>query len=110
MPDGERYDHSGATFVASEANFDEFGLQLDEATSYLETHGQKIASMASFEGVQDSTLDFGIALRDSLFHSDILPVRFLKAAAAAGISVELSHYPGSEERIQSEEADAPNRR
>lgn len=109
-PQGKRHDHSGTTFVASEAGFDEFGLQLDEATSYLETHGRQIASMASFDGVQDATLDFGIALRDVLIHSDILPVRFLKAAAEAGISVELSHYPCSEEKNQSEQAEAPNRR
>lgn len=94
----ERHDHSGATFVASDADFDEFEEQIEEATCYLETHCRQIASIASFEGVQHATLDFGIALRDVSIHSDILPLRFLKAAADAGISVELSHYPCSEEK------------
>ena len=58
--------------------------------------------MTSFKGVQDVTLDFGIALRDVMIHSDILPLRFLKAAAESGVSVELSHYPCTEEKNQSE--------
>ena len=101
-PEGKQHDHSGATFVASDADFDEFGQQVDEATNYLETRGRQIASMTSFKGVQDVTLDFGIALRDVMIHSDILPLRFLKAAAESGVSVELSHYPCTEEKNQSE--------
>lgn len=102
-PEGRRYDDSGTTFVASDADFDEFGQQLDEATGFLETHCCQITSMASFEGVQNATLDFGIELRDVAIHCDTLPPRFLKAAAAAGISVELSHYPCTEEKNQSEQ-------
>lgn len=107
-PEGRRHDHSGATFVASNADFCEFDKQVDEATSYLERHCQQMASMASFEGVQDTTLDFGIELRDVAIHSDVLPVRFLKAAAEAGVSVELSHYPCSETEIESEQVGAQN--
>lgn len=106
-PEGKRHDHSGATFVASDADFDEFEEQIEEATCYLETHCRQIASIASFEGVQHATLDIGIALRDVAIHSDILPLRFLRAAADAGISVELSHYPCSEEKNQSEQGVAP---
>jgi hypothetical protein len=65
--------------------------------------------MASFEGVEDATLDLGIELRDVAIHSDILPVRFFKAVAGVEVAVELSHYPCSEEEIQSEQAAAPNR-
>lgn len=99
-PEGKRHDHSGASFVASDADFSEFGQQIEEATSYLENHARHIASMVSFDGVQDATLDFGIELRDVAIHSDILPVRFLKAVAGVGIAVELSHYPCSEEKTK----------
>ncbi|MBL9176521.1 MAG: hypothetical protein JNM65_00570 [Verrucomicrobiaceae bacterium] len=58
-----------------------FGQQPDEATSYLETHVRQIASMASFEGLQDAILDFGIGFHNVAIHSDILHLRFLKAAA-----------------------------
>lgn len=95
-PEGKRHDDSGAAFVASDADLHEFAQQLDEATGYLEMHCRQIAFLASFEGVQHATLDFGIELRGVAIHSDILPVRFLKAAAEAGVSVELSHYPRSE--------------
>ena len=96
-PEGKRHECSGATFVASDADFDEFDQQLNDAPSYLEAHCREIASMAAFEGVQDVILDFGIEFREVPIHSDILPLEFLKAAAEAGISVELSHYPCSEE-------------
>ncbi|WP_200273249.1 hypothetical protein [Luteolibacter pohnpeiensis] len=107
-PEGEKYNDSGITFVASIADFDEFRLQLDEATSYLETHEQQIAVITSFEGVQEATLDFGIELCDAWIHSDILPPRFLRAAAVSGISVELSHYPKSEDKYNSKQGAAPN--
>jgi hypothetical protein len=58
--------------------------------------------MVSFEGVQDATLDFGIALHDVLTHSDILIPRFLKAVGVTGLAVELSHYQCSAEDNQSE--------
>ena len=78
-------------------------MQVDEATSFLEAHSVQIAAMVSFEGVQDATLDFGIALHDVLIHSDILTARFLKAVALTGLAVELSHYQCSAEDNQSEQ-------
>jgi hypothetical protein len=101
-PEGKCYDHSGVTFVASASEFCEFDQQIDEATRYLEIHRDQIAAMTLFEGVQHAILDFGIVLRDVAIHSDILPLRFLKAAVATGVSVELSHYPCSENKTQNE--------
>ena len=102
-PEGKCHEQSGVTFVASDADFGEFSQQIEEATSYLEDNSVQIAAMASFEGVQYAILDFGIELRDVAIHSDILPLRFLKAAAGTGVSVELSHYPCSENENQSEQ-------
>ncbi len=105
-PDGERNESSGVTFVASEAGFCEFGVQLDDATKFLEDNRARIAAMASFEGVQHAILDFGIELRDVPFHSDILTPRFLMAVSGTGLAVELSHYPSRAEDQQSEQVGA----
>ena len=96
-PNGERHKHSGATFVVSDAALDDLPAQLDDETNFLEENRVQIAAMASFAGVEFATLDFGIALRDVLSHSDILTPRFLKAVAVTGLAVELSHYQCSAE-------------
>lgn len=101
---GKRHDHSGMTFVASDADFSDFGQQVDETTNYLESYGDQIVIIASFEGVQTAVLDFGIELRDVAIHSDVLPLRFLRAAAEAGVSVGLSHYPCPDHGSQSEQS------
>jgi len=108
-PEGKRHEHSGVTFVASNSDFSEFNQQIDEATCYLDTHRVQITAMTSFEGVQHAILDFGIELRDVAIHSDILPLRFLKAAVETGVSVELSHYPCCDNENQSEQTMDVNR-
>jgi hypothetical protein len=43
-----------------------------------------------------------------MIHSDILTPRFLRAAAIAGVAVELSHYPCNNEENPSEQAAPSN--
>jgi len=90
---GELHDNSGATFLASGADLEQFNQQVEDATLFLELHSTAISSIAAFPGVEWVVLDFGIELRDTfLVHSAHLPSRFLKAVASTGIGVELSHY------------------
>ena len=74
----------------------------------MEDHHDQIECLVGFPGVQNVTLDFGIALRDVAVHSDLLTPKFLGAVADTGIAVELSHYPCSEEQTESE-ADIANK-
>jgi hypothetical protein len=106
-PDGKCHQDSGVTYLASDADFCDFDKQVEEATRFLEDHSTEIAGIVSFEGVEEATLDFGIELRDVMIHSDILTPRFLRAAAIAGVAVELSHYPCNNEEEPSEQ-DAPS--
>lgn len=91
--DGPVHSDSGACFAISAADFDAFPAQVDDAIAFLECHADEVRAMVSFPGVDAATLDFGIALRDVAVHCDHLPPRLLKAAAAAGVGMELSHYP-----------------
>jgi hypothetical protein len=83
------------TFVASDADFCDFELQVEEATKFLEKHSDDISGIIALNGVEDAILDFGIELRDVAIHCDFLTPRFLRAAAEVGVTVELSHYPCS---------------
>ena len=101
-PNGKCHENSGIALLASDADFGDFGMQVEEATKFLEDHSAQIAGIVTFKGVEEATLDFGIELRDVMIHSDILTPRFLGAAASVGIAVELSHYPCSNEQKPSE--------
>jgi hypothetical protein len=102
-PNGKCHEHSGATFLASGADFGDFDRQIEEATRFLEDHSTQIAGIVTFKDVEAATLDFGIELRDVMIHRDILAPRFLRAAALAGVAVELSHYPCNHEEESSKQ-------
>ena len=92
-PDGKRSTTSGASFLASDADFSEFDLQVKEVTSFLRKHREDITVMAEHEESEYPLLDFGIELRDVAIHGDFLPLPLLEAAVAARVSILLSHYP-----------------
>ena len=99
---GKIYSDSGANFIASEADFDEFTLQLTEATTYLETHASTIVKMVAIPGVQFAVLDFGVCLREenvALFC--YFPPQFIQLATSAGIGLEVSQYACSEDGSES---------
>ena len=95
---GKVYSNSGANFVASEADFDEFARQLDEATAYLEIHAETIAEMVATPGVQFAVLDFGVSLREGcVAQFCYFPPRFVQLAAEVGLGLEISQYACSED-------------
>jgi len=95
---GRVHKDSGATFVASEADFDEFTRQLDEATDFLETHQTTIAEMAATPGVENAALDFGVCIQEGfLAQYCYFPPNFIKLAAHSGVGLEVSQYARSDE-------------
>ena len=77
---------------------DNFELQVQEAHSFLERNLDKIIKIIEFPGVEEATIDFGVELRDVAIHSDYLNPKFLEVVTQAGIGIEISHYPCSEEQ------------
>lgn len=96
-PNSRVVETSGAAFIVSNADMAEFEAQIKEAAAFLKVNMAQIKQMVSFEGVSEATFDFGIELRDVAIHCDYLSPEFLGYIAEAGIGVELSHYPCSEE-------------
>ena len=94
---GKFYTDSGASVVVSDAEFDQFDLQVAEATEFLELHRGTISNIVAYSGVEEVMLDFGIALfEDSVMMSSYLPPKFIQLAANAEVGVMLSHYACSD--------------
>jgi hypothetical protein len=95
---GKAHSDSGVSFVASDADFDEFERQLTDANEFLETHASEIAAMAATPGVKYATLDFGVSLyKDSVAQFCSFPPKFVRLAASAGLGLEVSMYACSDD-------------
>lgn len=64
VPSGRVAKESGFNFSVSDAGFDEFNRQKDEAIEFLKQNEAEIRRLVGFAGVTGVVLDFGIAWRD----------------------------------------------
>ena len=95
---GKVHSDSGVSFVASDADFDEFERQLTDATEFLEAHASEVASMTATPGVVFAILDFGVCLyEDSVAQFCYFPPKFLRIAASANLGLEVSVYACSKD-------------
>jgi hypothetical protein len=93
QPEGRRFDRSGAHVLVSDAAFDEFPRQVAESIAFLQTHFLAVQRMCEWPGVEDVTLDFGVARRDAAVQRDLLPKALVRLAGELGMSIGLSQYP-----------------
>ena len=93
QPDGRRHPESGVHVLASDADFDEFPVQVEEAIAFLRTNDSELRRLRRFSGVETVTLDFGIERRDGWLQCDRLPSELLQLAGPLGFDIELSQYP-----------------
>ena len=85
--------NSGANYLASDADFDAFEKQVVEATAFLESNLASVRGIANFPGVEQATLDFGVALNvGNLAVCSYLPPSLIRLAAQANIGIEVSTY------------------
>jgi len=84
---------SGVNFIASDAEFDAFDRQVDDATAFLTSNSAAVAALASFPGVERATLDFGVALFEGSFATfSCLPPSLVRLAAQVNLGIEISTY------------------
>jgi hypothetical protein len=95
-PDGRRHERSGVHVSASDAGFGEFARQVEEATDFLRAQDEQLRRLCAFPGVEDVTLDFGVARRDVAVQCDRLPPELVRVAGELGLGIELSQYPPSD--------------
>jgi hypothetical protein len=93
QPDGRKHEESGLCVVVSDAGFDEFAEQLEDAVEFLMESADEVRRLVGFPGVTGVVLDFGIEWRDVVVQADQFPVELIRLAGACGISLGMSHYP-----------------
>ncbi len=108
-PDGRRHERSGVHVSASNADFEEFLRQVEEATAFLRAEFEQIRRLCQFPGVEDVTLDFGIVRRDVAVQCDYLPPELVRVAGALGLGIEMSQYPPLKAAPDAEQGAAADR-
>ena len=91
-----RVESESAHFDVSEADFGEFNAQIKDAIAFLQLHRADVKLMMN-EPSATGVLDFAIEWRDVAAQFDNFPATLVREAGNLGLSLELSHYPASEE-------------
>ena len=107
-PNGNKHQKSGADYLVSDAEFEDFEGQQSDAVEYLKLHETEIKAILSFSGVEGVVLDFGISRREVAVQCDYFPPELIKLAGELGLGIELSQYPLSDELDGSEQSHAPD--
>ena len=95
QPHGRTHEKSGVHISASDADFNDFPLQVEESIQFLRDEAEQIRRLVAWPGVDGGTLDFGIERRDVLVQCDCLPPELVRLAGELGLGIELSQYPAS---------------
>jgi hypothetical protein len=96
-PDGKKHSNSGARYVVSEADFDEFQVQKSDAVEFMEQNNSELIKIMNLPGIEGGCLDFGIYYRDVPVQCDYFPPELVLLAGRLGLGIELSQYPPDED-------------
>lgn len=84
-----------AHFNVSDADFNNFNAQVNDAVVFLNSNGADVKLLMS-QPSASGELDFAIEWRDVAFQFDTLPSALVCLAGGFGLALTLSHYPVSE--------------
>jgi hypothetical protein len=91
------FETSGLFFNVSDAEFQEFDLQIQDAIQFLRANAQALSAIKQFKDIENAFLDFGIEWRNVAVQGDYMPPELLQLAGSLGLGIVLSHYPISSE-------------
>ena len=89
---GQEVTQPGFNVTVSDAGMDDLNGQIEEAIAFLDSHEEELRRLGRYEGVEDVTIDFGIAWRDAAAQFDWFPSELLWRAGALDIGLCVSHY------------------
>ncbi|MGC4034097.1 MAG: hypothetical protein QM754_20645 [Tepidisphaeraceae bacterium] len=87
---------SGFVVSVSEAGLDEFDRQIVEATQFLKQYSEQLRQLWTNSDVLNVTIDFAIAMKQTVTISVHFPASLVELAGPLGISLEASFYPVSQ--------------
>ena len=96
QPNGPQHERSGVHVTASDAGFDEFPRQTNEAAAFLRAEFEQVRRLVMWPGVEGVSLDFGVHRRHVLVQCDVMSPELVRVAGSLGLAIELSQYPSPE--------------
>jgi hypothetical protein len=91
-PNGKKHATSRVIIEVSRADFTNLKRQVRDAVKFLTRHRLALRRLKRITGVEDFTLDFGVADRDVAAQFDYFPPDLISAAGSLGIGIEVSRY------------------
>ncbi|RYD55293.1 MAG: hypothetical protein EOP56_16315 [Sphingobacteriales bacterium] len=92
-PYGRIMPYSIVSLTASDADFDDFKLQVEEVINYLKNNYKQLQLAKGIAGLEYATLDFGVKFYCDKFTKRFwLPPELIVLAGELNISIELSIY------------------
>lgn len=100
LPESKKNKFSGCSIGVSNAEFDEFNKQVEDAINYLTANKENLKFIPSIPEIQFATLNFGVEYDiDKFVQSKYFPNTLLTVCADLGIGIELSIYQQTEHEI-----------
>lgn len=90
-------DSSGVRITASDADMDEFAVQVENAIAFIRENETNLRALTALPGVEFAIFDFGLEIRPPGWASFDFPPELLSLAGGVGTSICVSVYPVSEE-------------
>ncbi len=87
---------AGFNLTVSRAGFGDLAGQVRDAIAFLDEFEDELRRLGRFTGVDEVSLDFGIAWRDVAAQTDTFPPELLWRVGALDIALGVSHYPAGE--------------
>jgi hypothetical protein len=84
---------SGVSIVVSDAEFENFEDQQQDAIDYFAVHHKVLAEMRGTPGITHASLDFGIAMRNVIVQSDAFSAELIATIGSLRLALMLSQYP-----------------
>lgn len=94
----KKYVFSGISIEVSNADFNDFKTQINDAIIFLRENEEKLKTMTTTKGIEYAALDFGVELKvnqemNSFTQSHTFPQSLLVLAGRCSLDLELSVYP-----------------
>lgn len=90
-------ENSGFTMVASDAEMNNLGQQIEDAITFLKENQAGLEQLKNFPNVDTPYLDFAIEDRNVAGQYDRFPPELLRLAGNLNIGIEISRYATSED-------------
>jgi hypothetical protein len=100
-PKGRQHQDSGMNVSVSVREFSDLAGQVNDAISFLRAHHKELLRLRNFPCSEGTTLDFPVEDREVACQRDTFPSELLALMGGLKITLAISRYPNSTNRLSS---------